>query len=385
MVQSIDGINKPVYSAVNIHITKPEVNAASSNQTTLRNDNGIYNSVKIDIDNPRINTEPNSIYDYPQNDEIITYNMLDTNKMNLPKELPVVSAYYESSIITPAEENENSLTESIPSQEIVDVPEPNYTTLEKEKAATEDTDNSKSSVQFQAAPKVAEKKTPEIIPSVEIKPEIDVSEILENLESKDLDKQAQQIEEIARNSINRKEGSNPYIVKDIFTGLINIINQNNTKMEGPSDKQIEIRDKIIANIIAAELAKQQNQPVQMPFQLTDEEIAIADELSPLEKADRNKEYAIYTVALLSKNYIDELYEKTGNVVPFTDIPGISDIINTLRYDANPRVKMVCIDALKHINRPEYKNELNTVFSIAKNSYEQMVSRAAESAIETINK
>jgi len=65
MVQSID-FNKPVYSAVNIGIKKPEVDLSGknvSNPLEVNNDNGIYNAVKIDIDNPKINTQPKKIYD----------------------------------------------------------------------------------------------------------------------------------------------------------------------------------------------------------------------------------------------------------------------------------------------------------------------------------
>ena len=55
MVQSIDNsANRPIYNGVKINIQKPEVNASGVNrgENISYPDNGIYNAVNIDIDNP---------------------------------------------------------------------------------------------------------------------------------------------------------------------------------------------------------------------------------------------------------------------------------------------------------------------------------------------
>lgn len=388
MVQSIDNISKPVYSAVNIHITKPEINARNNNNTTLVNDNGIYNSVKIDIDNPTINTEP-KIYDYPQNDNIVTYDMIGVSPIALPEGFPVASYYEESGVVIPEEidevTEENNETEQI--NDKAQVPPPNYTTLEAEKgeeatAIAEKSDE--STVQFKAAPESVQKKTPEVIPAEEIKPEVDISAVINNLESDDFDIQAQQMEEIARVSLEEPKKAIPYIIKDVFSNLIKITNKDTLALPAPSEKQIEIRKKIITNVISAEIAKEQNKPVQLPYSITEEEMALANEISPMEQAERNKEYAIYTIAILAKVYTDEIQQETGNVVPFTDVPGVSDIVNSLRFNPNPGVKSAAIDGLKHISRPEYNSELNTIFSIAQNDSNPQVSKQALRAKEKIN-
>ena len=87
MVQPID-FNRPVYSAVNINIRKPEVDTkTSTNPLTVSNDNGIYNAVKINIDNPKINNgETQKVYDYPEANGIVTYDMLSINPVALPEE-----------------------------------------------------------------------------------------------------------------------------------------------------------------------------------------------------------------------------------------------------------------------------------------------------------
>ena len=81
MVEAID-LTRPVYSAVNINIRKPEINKAKDSDSTK--DNGIYNSVKVDIDNPAINTEPKKIYDYPENDEIVTSDKVYAQQNAIP-------------------------------------------------------------------------------------------------------------------------------------------------------------------------------------------------------------------------------------------------------------------------------------------------------------
>ena len=88
MVQPIN-FNQPTYNAVSISIKKPEINANKAqevkndrennvtNPITSSGNNSIFNAVKIDIDNPKINTEPKKIYDYPEANEIVTYEMLN--------------------------------------------------------------------------------------------------------------------------------------------------------------------------------------------------------------------------------------------------------------------------------------------------------------------
>ena len=75
MTQQINGqFVRPIYNGVNIRIRKPEVNTGTQTNTFV-NDNGIYNAVNIDVDNPVINPiKPRPIYNYPENKELISYN-----------------------------------------------------------------------------------------------------------------------------------------------------------------------------------------------------------------------------------------------------------------------------------------------------------------------
>ena len=427
MVQAMDNtVNRPIYNAVKINIKKPEVNAGENNSNTIINDNGIYNAVNIDIDNPSVNSgSSKKIYDYPQAESLVTYDMANLNPIELPKGFHV--AYQTTNVILPKIENEveiesaeeeseaeeteeaeeaepqtvnktsENTTEETDIQPIPvmqeedeennikpeedtapEVPQTNYTTVEAEKGNTAPVDTKEN---------IEETKTiqrPEIIPEEEITPDVDVPLVVSNLNNPDFDIQAQQMEEIARISLDNPENAVPYIVSDIFASLMEITKKDSARLAPPTEEQVQARRKMIANFIVSENARRTNTPVQLPYTLTENEIAIAGEISPMEQAERNKEYALYTMAILAKVYTDEVEKQTGNIVPLTDIPGTAVMVDALRYSPNPGVKVAAVDALRYIQRPEYKNELATLFTLAQSDSNQQVVLAATQALERIN-
>lgn len=379
MIQPID-FNRPVYSAVNIHIRKPEVDAKNNvtNPIEVNNDNGIYNAVKIDIDNPKVNTDPKPVYDYPEAEGIVTYDMLTFNQIPL-NEKPKEVAEENTEDKIPAEENDTMAnTEIADSTEAVEVPAPNFTTLEAEKedSAEKKTLEGVSALSFKA--NETDIKRPEIVPSEPILPNIDIALVSDNLASEDKDVQAQQMEEIVRLAILEPEKAKDYLVSDVFTGLINITNEDATKLTPPSQQQIEARQKLIANIMAVE--KDKNAINNLPFKMSDDEIALATKLSPMELTERNKEYAITALGALAELFIEDYQAKENRIVPITDAPGISAIVNALRKDPDSGVKLAAIDALRHIQRPEYKEELSALYTLAQADTNPNVSRTAERAL-----
>lgn len=382
MVQSIDNLlNKPVYNAVNINIRKPEVNTKENN--TVVNDNGIYNAVKINIDKPAVNpVHHKPIYCYPEAQNCVTYDMAGLKPFSLPMGFPIAAEYHSASIIIPTKEDKKP-----------ELPEPNFTTVEaennkdvvtiipeKEKAEETKEDNAPNGVNFHGTEQAVKK--PEIVPPEDIKPDVDISLVVSNLKSSDFDVQAQQMEEIVRTTLDNRENAIPYIVRDVFTELIDITKKDSSTLAAPSPAQIEARKKVIADFIALE---QNPNKKEIPFRLSENEIALANEISPMEQAERNKEYALYTMAVLAKVFVEEVQKETGNVVPFTDIPGVSATVDTLRYNPNSGVKAAAIDSLSYIQRPEYKDELMTLYSLAQKDKSPIVSKSAERAINKLNK
>ena len=424
MVQSVDGnyINRPTYNAVKINIKKPEVNAGD-NTNTLVNDNGIYNAVNIDIDNPSVNTKSKKIYDYPTSECPVTYDMANIQPAALPQGFV---AYHTTNVILPKMENELEIDggeddrevsseENITAQEEsetvneeaieepekaeevtepapvetpaveaknVEVPEANYTIVEAEKGNTDDINNDVKVMEAEV--KEAEIKKPEIIPAEDIVPDVDIPLVVSNLTSDDFDTQALQMEEIARVSLDNPENAIPYIVRDVFGSLIEITKKDTVNLAPPTDAQIDARKKVMANYLARVNAGQNNASIQLPYKLTEQDTAVANELSPMELAERNKEYALYTMAILARVYTDEVEKQTGNIVPMTDIPGTSAIVDSLRYSQNAGVKIAAIDALRHIQRPEYKEELTTLYTLAQADANPMVAIAAQRALESVN-
>ena len=196
------------------------------------------------------------------------------------------------------------------------------------------------------------------------------------------------MEEIAKASMESQEKVIPYIVTDVFNSLNKIINLDTSNMEKPSEKQIEARKKIVINTIIQEQARTEGKEIakeELPYQISEEEIALATSLTEIELAERNKEYALYTSAILSKVYADEILKHTGNIVPITDLPGVSEIVNTLRNNKNASIRIASIDALRYIQRPEYKSELVSIFTIATNDTNPYVARNAKIALDDLEK
>ena len=391
MIQSIDSnINKPNYNAVRINIAKPELNVG---ENTVTNDNGIFNAVDINIDNPTVKTEPKKIYDYPEAESLVTFD----NIRPLPHGFHV--AYQTTNVILPKIENEYEVEapETKETEEAEDV-------AEVEEETTENNDSEE--IIGAALPEEGEKKNnrlyarvtspsftgvedktkiqkPEIVPSEDILPEVDIPLVTSNLTSTDFDVQAQQMEEIARVSLDNPENAVPYIVRDVFTSLIEIAQKDTRNLTPPTEEQIEARKKVIANFLTMETAKNPQQ-VKLPYDITEKEIALASEISPMEQAERNKEYALYTMAILAKVYTDEIEKHTGNIVPLTDIPGVSATVDALRYNPNSGVKIAAIDALRYIQRPEYKEELTTLYTLAQADTNPNVSLAATEALNKLS-
>lgn len=366
MVQSID-FSKPIYNGINISIRKPEVitgtNSDGVTNPIANNDNGIYNAVNIDVDNPKVSPQPQKIYDYPEADEIVTYEMLNFNQI-------------------PVNTNSKELPKEDEMAEEVEVPTPNYTTVEAEKDNTAEKKTPELTTALSFHGNEPNVKKPEIIPSEPILPKVDITLVCNNLANTNKDVQAQQIEEIVRTVILDSDNAKHYLVSDIFTGLINISQEDATKLAGPTQPQIEARQKLIANIIAAEKDKSAiNNP---PYKMSEEEVALATNLSPIELVERNKEYAITALGALAELFIKDFEAKEGKVVPITDAPGVSAIVNALKKDPDSGIKLAAIDALRHIKRPEYKEELSALFTLAQADPNPYVSRAATKSLAELN-
>lgn len=67
------------------------------------------------------------------------------------------------------------------------------------------------------------------------------------------------------------------------------------------------------------------------------------------------------------------------------MPGAVTIVEQLKNNPNPMVRTSAIEALSYIQQPEYKADLNTLFTIAKNDQDKNVQEAATAALDKLNK
>lgn len=214
----------------------------------------------------------------------------------------------------------------------------------------------------------------------------DLTKVLANLSDADFDKQALQMKEIAEKGLNNEADAIPYVQEDVINKLFDIINVDSTKLPGPTEQQLQLREKVAQNDMAlfnAQQAGKDPKSVDLPNKLTPEEEELANTITPLEKAERNKEYALYTIATLQKTYGDEIEKRTGTVAPLTDLPGVAVVVDELKENQNPAIRTAAIDALRHIQRPEYKNDLGQIYTIAQSDADDGVVAAATDALQSL--
>ena len=229
----------------------------------------------------------------------------------------------------------------------------------------------------------------DIKPADEKGPEALAEEAFKGLSSADYDTQALTMENIAKKGLNEATQSEvvPYVQENIFDKLIDIMNVDTSKLPGPTEQQVAIRNKIAENDKVKEEATKAGQnpdTVKLPHDLTPQELEEGNKLSPYEQAERNKEYAMFTTCILQKTYADELQKLTGNVPPVTELPGSKAIITTLKENPSPDMRVSAIDALRYVERPEYKDDLTTLYTIAQNDADPNVSEAATQALASLN-
>ena len=214
---------------------------------------------------------------------------------------------------------------------------------------------------------------PEVVKPEPVKPEVDLNAFVGKLSDPDVNKQAEGMEEISKlikeDTKNGTNVSTALVDEQVIKALNNILNVDSSKLEGPTQAQIDARQKILDK-----------------KEVTEEETKLANSFTQQDLAERNKSYALFTIAMLDKLYADEVAKLSGNVVPLTDLPAAVDVVNQLKDNPNPMVRASAIEALAHIaeSRPEYVKDLTTLFEVAKKDQNPEVVQTAEEALKKIN-
>ncbi len=215
-----------------------------------------------------------------------------------------------------------------------------------------------------AAPaEVPQAAAPVVAPAVEPDASVTPESFAGRLKTDDLEAQKVAIEEIAE-TVKNNESAGPILLDtQVFDALVDVINKDTSALEGPTPEVLELREKL--------------------DQLSDADKVKATTPSPLENAEINKQYALYTIAYMQERLNSELEKRNNSALEMKDLPCIETIITTAKENPNPMLRIGALAALSHIARPEYKADLTTIFELAKSDEDARVQESAAKALEAL--
>ena len=327
-----------------------------------------YNAVKIDIHNPQVNAPGSAssscqapcqtqdctapIYAYPQAPIYEVPKQSIYNPQPPVMEQPKVAA----PIVPPPVVVQPAAIQA----PVIPAPVIQPPTVAQTPVAT----NPITPVAQAVAPaQVVDVKTPEVITA-----KVDLNEFITKLTSPDYEEQANAMEAIANMAQISPQKATELLDVKIIDTLLGIMNKDSNGLAGPTPQQLEIRGKIMSG-----------KPV------TEAEQVEANKITPMEQAERNKQYSIYTVAILQKLYGSEIEKMNNVVVPLTELPGAAGVVEQIKKNSNPMVRAASIDALSFIQRPEYKQDLTTLFTVAQKDQDGYVRETATKALDKLTK
>lgn len=331
MQQPIQPLPAPSYNAVKIDVHNPSVSAPGVGQAAPQ-----YAPQYAPVTNPYYNYPQAQLYTYPQ-------------ATTQPYYMPQPQVCPPCPVCAPQQQAVQAIAPQVAApqeiqQQNINAPAPVIT----QAPATKQEDN---------------KQQVEIVPPQPMAPQVDLNSFIAKLTNPDYEIQANAMEEIANMIKDEPQKATELLDEKIVNALNTIINTDSSKLEGPTAEQIAARQKMMKG-----------------EQLSDSDKELATKITPMEQAERNKSYAMFTSAIMQKLYGDEVAKLTGTTVPLTELPGATTIVEQLKNNQNPMVRTSAIEALSYIQKPEYKQDLTTLFTIAQKDQDQNVQEAAKQAL-----
>lgn len=203
----------------------------------------------------------------------------------------------------------------------------------------------------------------EVVPPQPMAPQVDLNSFIAKLTNPDYEVQANAMEEIANMVKDNPQKATELLDEKVVNALNTIINADSSKLAGPTPEQVAARQKLMKG-----------------EKLSDADQKLANTITPMEQAERNKSYAMFTSAIMQKLFGEEVAKLTGATVPLTELPGAVAVVEQLKNNPNPMVRTSAIEALSYIQQPAYKQDLTTLFTIAKNDKDKNVQEVAAAAL-----
>ena len=331
-----------------------------------------YNAVKIDIINPQAGapTAPQPQYAQPT---MPYYNYPQNQVYNYPQ--APQQPYYMPPQMTQAPQAPAPQAPAPAAPQAPVTPPPVAVAPVKTEPAPQVVQQQNINVPPAVVPEPVATKEPaaatkpvEVVQPAPVTPQVDLNGFIAKLTNPDFEVQANAMEEIANMVKDEPQKATELLDEKVINALNNIITADSSKLEGPSAEQIAARQKLMSG-----------------QKLTDEENKLANTMTPMEQAERNKSYAMFTESIMQKLYGDEVQKLTNNTVPLTELPGAVTIVDQLKDNPNPMVRASAIEALSYIQQPAYKEDLKTLFTIAKKDQDKNVQDAANTALDKLSK
>lgn len=208
-------------------------------------------------------------------------------------------------------------------------------------------------------------------------PVVDTDALVQGLKDADADKRADAINKIAVYAQEAPDTALQVVSEPIMNSLIDVIKEDTSKLEGPTEQQIAVAEKITKG-----------------EKLTPEEDALSEQLSPRDKANKNRIFALYTLAMIQKLQRDELNqyietqkangEQPIQALNINDLAGYNEIVDIIKNDNRPEVKVAAIQALGYVAQPEDKAVVDGVLADSLKSTDDVVKNAAQEAVDKLN-
>ncbi len=194
-------------------------------------------------------------------------------------------------------------------------------------------------------------------------PTLDTKAMAAEVKSDNLETAGAAIEKIADIAQHNPQEAKQLLDQELMESLLGVIAKDTSNLQDATPKQLELRQQLLEGKT-----------------LTPEETAEAQKISEKEMADRNKQYALFTVAILQDLLVKE-FQAQNNVTPdIKDLPGMEQIVSTIKDNSSPMLRASGLAALAYNARPEYKPVMEEIFNLSKQDEDPNVRKVAEDGL-----
>ena len=318
-----------------------------------------YNAVKIDIIEPKVNAGDSQVSPYAM-PQASLYNMPQASAYAPAQTTATIPPVYSAPVQTAAP----AYTQ--PAPQIVNQQNISQPQAAAPAAAPAQPEPVVQPAQEQPVAAATAEAVPPA-PAAEPVSTVDVAGLTEKIKSDDPEAAGKAIEDVALVAQNNPAEAVQLLDTNLMEGLLGVIAKDTASLQGPTPKQIELRQQIMAG-----------------KNLSEADTAEAKTVTPLEMAERNKQYALFTVAILQNLLVNE-FKKTNNTTPdIKDLPGMEQIVSTIKDNPNPMLRASGLAALAYNARPEYKPVMKEIFELSKNDADENVQKVAAEGLSKLD-